>query len=139
MSFMRVCPQSETKARRIMPNAKQHLITGLAVGAVVNAAIQWLDRVEDPGKPFDWGELFVCSLAAGAAALLPDILEPADSPNHRKFFHSLTAAGLVAHAVSGKHTHDYAEPTCRILAVLGAGYLSHIALDCTTPAAVDLI
>jgi membrane-bound metal-dependent hydrolase YbcI (DUF457 family) len=122
-----------------MPNAKQHLIAGLAVGAIVNATIQWLDRVDDPSKPFDWGELLVCSFAAGAAALLPDILEPADSPNHRKFFHSLTAAGLVAHAVSGRHTANYSAPTFRILAALGTGYLSHIALDCTTPAAIDLV
>ena len=74
-----------------------------------------------------------------AAALLPDILEPADGPDHRKFFHSLTAAGLVAHAMSGKHTENYSEPACRLLAALGMGYLSHIALDCTTPAAIDLV
>jgi membrane-bound metal-dependent hydrolase YbcI (DUF457 family) len=122
-----------------MPNAKQHLIAGLAVGAVVNAAIQWLDRMEYPSKPFDWGELLLCSLAAGAAGLLPDILEPADSPDHRKFFHSLTVAGLVAQAISGKHTDDYSEPGCRLLSALGMGYISHIALDCTTPAAIDLI
>ena len=122
-----------------MPNAKEHLIAGLAVGAVVNGAIQWLERIEDPTKPFDWGELLACSLAAGAAALLPDILEPADSPSHRQFFHSLTAAVLVAHAMSGKHTDDYSESACRILAALGTGYLSHIALDCTTPAAINLI
>lgn len=122
-----------------MPNAKQHLIAGLAVGAVVNSAIQWLDRVDDPTKSFDWGELLVCSFAGGAAALLPDILEPADGPDHRKFFHSLTAAGLVAHAMSGKHTENYSEPACRLLAALGMGYLSHIALDCTTPAAIDLV
>ena len=48
-----------------MPNAKQHLIAGLAVGAVVNSAIQWLDRVDDPTESFDWGELLVCSFAAG--------------------------------------------------------------------------
>ncbi len=122
-----------------MPNAKEHLIAGLAVGAVVNGAIQWLEGIDDPSKPFDWGELFACSLAAGAAALLPDILEPANSPRHRQFFHSLTAAALVAHAMSGKHTDNYSAPACRLLAVLGMGYLSHIALDCTTPAAIDII
>jgi serine/threonine-protein kinase len=49
------------------------------------------------------------------------------------------AAALVAHAMSGKHTDNYSEPACRLLAALGMGYLSHIALDCTTPAAIDII
>lgn len=54
---MRACPQSDTKARHVMPNAKQHLIAGLAVGAVVNSAIQWLDRVDDPTKPVRLGRV----------------------------------------------------------------------------------
>ena len=122
-----------------MPSAKEHLLAGLVAGAVVNGAIQWLDRINNPNNPFDWGEFLLCSFAGGAAAVLPDLLEPADSPRHRKFFHSFTAAALVAHGISGKHTKNFSEPTCRLLSVLGIGYLSHIALDCTTPAAIDLI
>ncbi|HNU98807.1 MAG TPA: hypothetical protein PKK20_02595 [Verrucomicrobiota bacterium] len=30
------------------------------------------------------------------------------------------------------------ESACRLLAALGMGYLSQIALDCTTPATIDL-
>lgn len=122
-----------------MPCAKEHLIVGLAVGAVVNGVIQWLEYLHDPAKRFDWGELIICSAASGAAALLPDILEPANSPNHRKFFHSIAAAGLVAYATSGRHTNNYSKLARKIFVVLGLGYLSHLALDCTTPRAIDLI
>lgn len=122
-----------------MPCAKEHLVAGLAVGAVMNGVIQWLEWLDDPAKRFDWGELFLCTAAGGAAALLPDILEPADSPNHRKFFHSITAAGLVVYAMSGRHTEGCSKPVLKLLTILGMGYLSHLALDCTTPRAIDLI
>lgn len=122
-----------------MPCAKEHLVAGLAVGAVVNSFIQWLECLDDPAKRFDWGEFLVCTAAGGAAALLPDILEPADSPNHRKFFHSITAAGLVVYLISGRHTDGCSESARKLLMVLGMGYLSHLALDSTTPRAIDLI
>lgn len=105
----------------------------------MNGVIQWLECLDDPTKQFDWGEFLVCTAAGGAAALLPDILEPADSPNHRKFFHSITAAGLVVYSMSGRHTEDCAKPALKLLTILGMGYLSHLALDCTTPRAIDLI
>lgn len=105
----------------------------------MNGVIQWLEWLDDPAKRFDWGELFLCTAAGGAAALLPDILEPADSPNHRKFFHSITAAGLVVYAMSGRHTEGCSKPVLKLLTILGMGYLSHLALDCTTPRAIDLI
>lgn len=122
-----------------MPCAKEHLVAGFAVGAVMNGVIQWLECLDDPTKQFDWGEFLVCTAAGGAAALLPDILEPADSPNHRKFFHSITAAGLVVYSMSGRHTEDCSKPALKLLTILGMGYLSHLALDCTTPRAIDLI
>ena len=123
----------------LMPCAKEHLVAGLAVGAVVNGVIQCLERLDDPTKKFEWGEFFLCAAAGGAAALLPDILEPADSPNHRKFFHSITAAGLVVYAISGRHTDGCSKPVLKVLTIVGMGYLSHLALDCTTPRAIDLI
>jgi len=122
-----------------MPCAKEHFVAGLAVGAVMNGVIQWLEQLDDPSKKFDWGEFFLCTAAGGAAALLPDILEPANSPNHRKFFHSITAAGLVVYAMSGRHTEGCSKPVLKLLTILGMGYLSHLALDCTTPRAIDFI
>jgi len=122
-----------------MPNGKTHLIAGLVVGATVNVVIQSSERRRAPCKQFDWGELLFCAGAAGAAALLPDLLEPATSPNHRQFFHSIAAAALVAYAMSGEHTIMCSRATRLLLTVLGLGYLSHLCLDCTTPKAINLI
>jgi membrane-bound metal-dependent hydrolase YbcI (DUF457 family) len=122
-----------------MPNAKTHLIIGGLTGAVVNAQLQ-LDRLSaDPNGRFDWGELLLCMAAAGAAALLPDLLEPATTPNHRSFCHSVTAAALVAYAVSGTHTKECSQSEFLLLTMLGLGYLSHLAADATTPRSITLI
>src|ERR1043166_8987135 len=120
-------------------NGKQHCIAGLAVGAALDAVAQWLDHIEDPTRRFDWGEFFICALAGGAAGILPDILEPPDGPDHRQFFHSITAAAAVAYAVSGRHANHVSASARKLLSAIGFGYLSHIALDCTTPAGVGLI
>lgn len=77
---------------------------------------------------------------AGIAALLtklPDVLEPAVTPNHRQFFHSLAFAGLLIWG--WKAIYDWQPKTddgrfWRRVAMIGAGaYLCHLALDATTP------
>jgi len=121
-----------------MPNAKTHLIIGGLTGAAVNIHLQ-LNRLDaDESATFDWGELLVCAVASGAAALLPDILEPATSPSHRKFCHSLAMAGLVAYAITGEHTKKCTAKDVLLLTMLGLGYLSHLACDATTPKSIDL-
>lgn len=86
-------------------------------------------------------------LAAGALGMLctnlPDILEPATSPNHRKVFHSVTCAVVIA--VGMKKAWDW-EPeddlwrvTRFLVLVAGAGYLVHLALDATTKRSLPLI
>ena len=121
-----------------MPNFKQHVVTGLAVGATLNALTQWTDRRDDPGKRFDWGEFFLCSSAAGLGATLPDFLEPADSPNHRGFFHSIALVVLIVCLLSNGWTGRFSTLLRRALFMFGAGYISHILLDATTPRSVAL-
>jgi membrane-bound metal-dependent hydrolase YbcI (DUF457 family) len=57
------------------------------------------------------------------------LFEPATSPNHRQFFHSIVAAGLIAYSISGKHTLKLSRTTRLFLWAFGMSYLSHIALD----------
>ena len=93
------------------------------------------------------GPLTAAPLVGGAAAALltglPDILEPATSPNHRAFFHSLTFAALLG--VGMKKLHDWepeteAQRLLRKLAmVAGAAYLIHLALDFTTRKSLPLV
>lgn len=122
-----------------MPNVKTHLFVGAMTGAAVNIHLQ-LKRMEQPGaKKFDWGEFLICSVAAGAAALLPDLLEPATTPNHRKFFHSITMAAIVTYAITGDHTKRLSARDVLLLTVVGMGYLSHLAADATTPKCIAII
>lgn len=141
----KLCPYSERLSgiewRRfeIMPNSKTHLIIGAATGAAVNAYLQFNRLKADNAARFDWAEIVVCSAVAGAAALLPDLLEPATTPNHRKFFHSVAMAALVTHAITGNHTKKCTAAELLLLTVVGMGYLSHLAADATTPKCISLI
>jgi membrane-bound metal-dependent hydrolase YbcI (DUF457 family) len=110
----------------------------MAAGATVNAVCQWSECWANPNAEFSFGSLALCSLAGGAAASLPDLLEPAFSPNHRGFFHSLTAAALVAYGISGRHTQRLGVLGKMVLWVLGLGYLSHLAADATTPKSLPI-
>src|SRR6267154_1086068 len=116
-----------------MPRFATHFVIGAATGAAVSTVCQWGRRNERPDFKFDFGEMIVCSLAAGGGACLPDLLEPADSLFHRQFCHSIVAAALVAYAISGEHTHRLGLAGRMLLWMVGLGYLSHIAADATTP------
>jgi membrane-bound metal-dependent hydrolase YbcI (DUF457 family) len=119
-----------------MPGFTTHFVIGAATGAAVNTICQQSRRKGQPESKFDFGELCVCSLAAGAGACVPDLLEPADSPFHRKFFHSVVAAALVAYIISGKHTSRLGWPERLLLWMIGLGYLSHIVADARTPRSI---
>lgn len=123
---------------KAMPNAKTHFIVGAVTGAVVNATLQLTQGSLKRKETFDWGEFLVSAGTAGAAALLPDLIEPATTPNHRKFFHSVFMAGIVAYLMTGKHTKRLPRTTLLLLTVAGAGYLSHLAADATTPKCISI-
>ena len=122
-----------------MPNTKAHLIIGGAAAAGVNILLQGERMAMDKNVEFDWGELVLCTAVGAGAALLPDILEPAHSPNHRAFFHSLTAAVLVAYCLTGKHTKSWSASTLLLMTVVGVGYLSHLGADACTPKSIRFI
>ncbi len=74
---------------------------------------------------------------------LPDILEPAVNPHHRKFFHSLVCAGAVAygtHKVYRWNPETTLGEFARFLLLVGGGaYLIHLSLDLVTPRSLPLI
>jgi hypothetical protein len=65
--------------------------------------------------------------------------ETADLPTARQLFHTILSAALVAWAISGKRTLKFSRATRLALWAFGISYLSHIALDCTTPKRINLI
>lgn len=83
------------------------------------------------------------STAAAVFTNLPDLLEPAKSPNHRAFFHSLAFAaflGTCLHQLNQWQPQTDAEKLLRGLGILAmSAYLIHLALDFTTAKSLPLI
>jgi membrane-bound metal-dependent hydrolase YbcI (DUF457 family) len=131
-----------------MANFKKHAATGALVGlaltSIGNIIQQYNRRSEDPSFKFNWSEfLLKAGLGASVGALfgvLPDLLEPATCPNHRKFFHSAAASVIVAcgtyQAIEQK---DLVQDQKELLLVASSGYLSHLFLDSLTPCGLPLV
>lgn len=119
-----------------MPNAGTHAKIGAAAGAI---AYICMCRLYD--HPLDLVELSICILASTAAAALPDILEPALTPNHRSVAHSVATLTLVV-GVLAEHLctdHERVESFRKILlACLGAGYITHLVADSRTPSGLPV-
>jgi membrane-bound metal-dependent hydrolase YbcI (DUF457 family) len=122
-----------------MPRAKEHLIIGAVAAAATNALLQTLEGIGDPHHKFDWGELLTCAGIGGMVALIPDVLEPATTPNHRQIFHSVACAASVAYICTGKHTERWQRAERVFAVAIAAGYLSHLGADAMTPRSISLI
>jgi len=85
----------------------------------------------------------VGGLAASMFTNLPDMLEPATSPNHRAFFHSLVFGGLLVAGMGELwrwRPEDELDQLIRTLGLLAGGaYLVHLALDFTTKKSLPLL
>lgn len=68
-----------------MANHKEHLLYGAAAGAATYVIDYTLS-----GREFSVAELIGATMSGMASAKLPDLIEPADHPNHRSTFHSIT-------------------------------------------------
>lgn len=75
--------------------------------------------------------ILLCGGIGYIVACLPDILEPASNPHHRKIFHSLLALGVFI-VVTAKTENP-------LLKTLAASYTSHLILDGLTPFGLPLI
>lgn len=130
-----------------MPRRARHIKDGLLVGGAVgvlwNTMGQLNARSNDPNRPFDWQEVFIHgaagAAAGGVAATLPDLLEPADHPYHRAFFHSATAGSLVLYATSPAQNGHLSALAQTSLLAGGAGYAAHLAADSLTPHGIRLL
>ena len=93
-----------------MNGATHRLVAGSAVCALLVAQ----ERAATSNQPAP-----IHPLLGGAAAVvftnLPDFIEPATSPNHRAFFHSITFA---AHLCAGLHRVHQWDPSSNRDAVL---------------------
>jgi len=80
---------------------------------------------------------------AAALGTLPDIIEPACSPNHRQFFHSFGMFGLVGlglYKLNQWEPEDGFDEALRFVLMAASGaYLVHLAMDSSTPKSLPLI
>ena len=120
-------------------NAKEHACLGAVAGAGYTLITYLWRKSENTKAGFPWKQLAVNMGVGMALASLPDWIEPATNPNHRKFFHSLTTAGLVGYGMYGKHTNNIDVNLLDYIRSIGFAYLSHLAADATTPKSLPLI
>lgn len=147
-----------------MPNRRTHGVVGALTGGTVAAV-----RVSNAATPDFAAEMIGGIIGGWIGGVLPDVIEPATSPNHRQLAHSVLAGGVLslarvaewqagcrrsASAVAqralllpvGSPERGDAELAAAawrlaagILIGLVVGYASHLALDACTPRGLPLI
>lgn len=123
-----------------MPNFKTHASAGAIAGAIVSLYEYQQTKWDDPSAEFDFLQLLINALAGIAGASIPDKMEPAYHPNHRSTFHSFSAAALNVWGMSSTGNIEQLDP--RLTSATKAflfGYLSHLALDFSTPNSLPIV
>lgn len=114
--------------------------THSAVGCFVGLSTALLDQ-KSSGEFFQ--NLILATSTSTVFSKLPDILEPASNPHHRQFFHSLvvlSALGVGVKRIYDWETEGKFEAFLRVVLLsAGAGYISHLLLDFTTPRSLPLL
>ena len=108
-------------------NGKQHMLLGGAIGFCGYLLYRLAEE-----KPIDLLELILFSIGGAIAGILPDILEPATNPNHRSFFHSITALSIIAEGnnlVWDQTNQTLTKDQKAAISILSAAYCSHLATD----------
>ncbi|HJP19405.1 MAG TPA: metal-dependent hydrolase [Nitrospinota bacterium] len=119
-------------------NKNQHRVIGVAVGVTVTLINHKIKKEKYPDTKFPWEELLFNSGVGFLLATLPDIIEPAFNPHHRKFFHSLACGGLIQYAAYGKHTENMDEKIRKRIQISALVYLSHLVADATTTKSIPI-
>ena len=120
-----------------MACANEHSAFNLVAVSVATALVEGRD-----GRP-----LTVAPMAMGFTAAcfpsLPDLIEPALHPNHRKFFHSWAVVGLLGWGIYRLYDWKPEEGWDQFVRMaglaLGAAYLAHLARDALTTKSLPLI
>src|SRR5271168_5125752 len=120
-----------------MARMTEHVWIGAGAGVLTYIAMcAYYDH------PFDFGELLGCAVVSTAAAIVPDIIEPALNPHHRSIAHSLAAGCTLLHFGADRcfaSNRDWEELQKMLYASATAGYLSHLVADGCTPKGLPLL
>ena len=130
-----------------MANFNKHQKTGANIGWLFGLSLNFYYQSKriNSGEQKKIDILQLLGFTAGGAFLgavggvLPDILEPATNPHHRNFFHSLTVVVAASYGLYKTNRSDFSTDVKAALTATGIGYLSHLALDSSTPKSLPLI
>lgn len=119
-----------------MANRSTHMmVAALSVGTVCVCAES--EQPKKSARPLAGAAIAACTTN------LPDFLEPALHPNHRRFFHSLTFAGLLGYAGYALYKWEpdaQIDQIVRFALMAGVGAcLIHLLLDARTPKGLPLL
>lgn len=120
-------------------NGKQHKQIGAVCGAGYTVIKYIIEKQDNPELAFSWGDLLINTGIGYFFGSLPDWIEPATSPNHRKIFHSLAIGLGVRYGAFGKHTKAWPEEVKKPVQATALAYLSHLAADFTTAKSIPFI
>jgi inner membrane protein len=120
-----------------MPNFTPHLIAGTVSAGTMDIGAKLLKN-----EPVRAEEIlyFTADLSIGAlGGLLPDLLEPALSPRHRKFFHSMVFIALISGGLIYLWQQQQVSKWVKWpVTILGVAIAVHLLLDSTTPAGLPV-
>ncbi len=131
-----------------MPSRKQHSTNGALVSGLLEFFFDALEQGQriEKGQQSKYklgqalGRTLIASTAGSVGGKLPDVLEPAAHPNHRKFLHSktvLTATGYGIFKVSlSRNGSPYLKRAARGMLT---GYSLHLVEDSFTPKGINFI
>ena len=113
--------------------------THFKVGAIASI-IGYTQGKKSRNETTDLRELFTVGLFGGAAAMLPDIIDPPTNPNHRSIGHSIVVSGLLIPKLMNKinENHQMTPEQKDFFKSILMGYTSHFLLDARTPAGLPL-
>jgi len=117
-------------------NAAAHRLIGAAAMAVAGASLS--PRQEETAAHV------VAGCAGGYCfGTLPDLIEPATTPQHRQFFHSLIFAAGIGYGLYRLYQWEPNAPELKVLRMIGliagGAYLVHLAFDATTKRSLPLV
>ena len=119
-----------------MPNGSVHA----ALGAATACAITAFDKQEVVHPLVNPITAIPAGMVLGR---VPDMLEPAINPNHRKFFHSLLMLGLVCYGAKKLYdwepNEDWQKLVRGALLIAGGSYAVHLLADGMTPKSLPVI
>ena len=125
-----------------MARKMTHIGYGAATGALIGLGLGFYDKYKSGGSQNRVIEYILIGMVSGAVtSMLPDIIEPANNnPFHRGFAHSILFGSIILSCLGINFPRLLKGGLFGLVVASGSGgYISHLALDSTTPARLPII